>query len=293
MAQRGLQIRFRFWIDAAHVVGFVGEDMRTLFLILPAVFALMMTSCFEHHVSIRLNKDGSGTVTEETVLGAQTVAMLEQMSAMGGGGGGAPDPLGDMTDPDKAAATAKKMGKGVTVQKVEKINEGGRKGSRIIYAFADINDLSYRFGESLSDMGGNMAQAKIEDEEPPMRFKYADGQLSFENPGSGNAENAAIDQEAGEPGPGELEQAKKMMGDLKMSITMAFPGGIAATNASHRDGDTITLLEMNMGELLAQPGVFAKLQKANPESPAEMSKLLEGVEGMKVEAEETVRVSLK
>ena len=41
--------------------------------------ALALPSCLQQATTIHLNKDGSGTLVEETTLGAQASAMLEQM----------------------------------------------------------------------------------------------------------------------------------------------------------------------------------------------------------------------
>ena len=42
--------------------------MRKMLMMIPAALALLATSCIEHHVTIKLNKDGSGTITEESSL---------------------------------------------------------------------------------------------------------------------------------------------------------------------------------------------------------------------------------
>lgn len=261
---------------------------------IPAAFALLMTGCIEHHVTISLNKDGSGTITEETLLGAQMLAMIEQMGALGGEAGEVPDPTADMVDREKAEATAKKMGEGVTVEKVEKIDKAGSKGGRIVYAFKDINKVKYGFGEGLDDMGpGGAEEPAPEAAEKPMKFVYKDGVLTLKNEGMEADKPEAGDAPEPEVDPAQLAQAKQMMGGMKMSIRLTFPGGIAETNATHRDGDTVTMMEMDMGKLLEDPEAFAKLQKEEPESPAAMAEILKGVKGMKVETNEELRVKLK
>ena len=83
--------------------------MKRIFaMITSALLALFTTSCFEQSAVIRLNKDGSGTITETTLLGAEASAMLEGMAAQGGG----EDPLAKMTDKELTAAYAKKLREG-------------------------------------------------------------------------------------------------------------------------------------------------------------------------------------
>lgn len=261
-----------------------------------AAFALLATSCMEHHVTIKLNKDGSGTITEETTLGAQVLAMIEQMGALGGEGAEAPDPTADMADKEKAEATAKQMGEGVTVEKVEKIDEAGRKGGRIVYAFKDINTVKYGFGDGIDDMGGGMAPgaaAAAEEENEPMEFSYKDGVLTLKNKALDEENAVDAGEDVPDADPAQMAQAKQMLDGMKMSIRLEFPGGIEETNATHVDGSTVTLMEMDMGKLLEKPETLATLQKAQPEGPAQMAELLKDVEGMKVDTNEELSVKLK
>lgn len=273
--------------------------MKKLILAIPAALALLMTSCIEHHVTIRLNKDGSGTITEETSLGGAMLAMIQQMAALGGEGAEAPDPAADMADKGKAEEKAKTMGEGVTVEKVEKIDDAQRKGGRVVFAFKDINQVKYGFGDGLDDMGGDMAPgeegAEPEAKTEPMEFVYKDGVLTLKNQALEGDKPEEGEEEAGEEeiDAAELAQAKQMLDGMKMSIKLEFPGGIEETNATHREGDVVTLMEMDMGKLLENPEAFAKLQKSNPETPAEMSEALKGVEGVKAEMNEELRVKLK
>ncbi|MGB6223713.1 hypothetical protein [Haloferula sp.] len=271
--------------------------MKNLRILFALILAFALTGCIEHHVVIVLNKDGSGTITEETTLGGQAVAMMEQMSALGGEEAG--DPLGDMADETKAKARADGMGEGVSVEKVEKIDANGRKGGRVVYAFKDINTVKFQFGDAVSDMSDGMkppgADAGEMPEEKPMTFVYKDGVLKLANPGAGKgAEGAeAADEEEEEIDEQGLAMAKQMMGDMKMSLKLELSGGIEETNASHVDGNTITFMEMEMGKLLEDPEKFKAFSKAKPETPAAMQEALKGIDGVKIEANEEVSVTLK
>lgn len=272
------------------------DTMKKILSLFAVMMALALTSCIEHNVVIRLNKDGSGTITEETSFGAQAVAMMEQMAAMGGDAAG--DPLGDMVDEAKAKEKAATMGEGVTLSKVEKIDAAGRKGGRVVYAFKDINTVKFQFGESVSDMGEGMkppgAEVEKAPKEVPMTFVYKDSVLKLKNPGAGKDAAPASGEEADEElDEQSLMMAKQMMGDMKMSLKLEIPGGIAETNASHVDGNTVTFMEMEMGKLLEDPEKFKAFSKAKPETPAAMQEALKGIEGMKIEANEEVTVTLK
>ena len=59
-----------------------------------------MSSCLEVEQVITLKKDGSGTITEEVVMGAQIVAMLEGLPA----GANAENPFADLHNVEKYKA---------------------------------------------------------------------------------------------------------------------------------------------------------------------------------------------
>jgi len=82
---------------------------------------------------------------------------------------------------------------------------------------------------------------------------------------------------------------------MKWGLTtqITFESGIASTNATHRDGDTITIMEMNFGEIIANPEGMAVLQKMEGMDRKETEKALEGMKGVKVETKEKVTVKLK
>lgn len=252
-----------------------------------ALVALLLASCFEHTSTIRLEKDGGGTVTEETILGAQASAMLAGLPA-----GDGQDPLSQMADPEKAAKAAAEMGEGVTVEKVEKIDKDGRKGGRVVYRFKDINSLRYTFGKSMSDTGGAPgAEEKKADE--PLKFTYKDGKLTLKRPDMKKAEQPELPEGAQEIDPQELAMAQGMFKDMKMALKLEIAPGIGETNASHVAGDAITIMEMQFDKLIADPEKFKKFSQLKPETPAEMEKALEGVEGVKFETKEEITVTVK
>ena len=133
--------------------------MKRIFASLLAIAAVLLTpSCLEYETNITLNKDGSGTITEETVFNAEIIGMLEMGAQQGGQ---AKSPLDALKDPEKAKAKAKDYGEGVTFVKIEEIARNGGKGVRVTYKFADINKISINPGEGLTNLApGTAAEAK-------------------------------------------------------------------------------------------------------------------------------------
>ena len=268
--------------------------MKKLSYLLTAILTMFATSCIEHHVTIELNKDGSGKVIEETLFGAQMLAMIEQMAAgFGENPGQQSNPLEELRSKNEAEKKASEMGEGVTLVSVENVEQNGSKGARVTYAFEDINKVDFSKNLSMDDMGPQPQGAEPEEEKPmTSQFSYADGVLTVTNPAAGD-EGAVDAGEAPPTDPAQMAQAKQMMSDMKMSMKLVVPGGIAETNATHVDGNTVTFMEMHMGKILEHPDAFEKLNQAQAESPAEMQAVLEGIDGMKGESKEKVTVKLK
>ncbi len=257
--------------------------------------ALFLTSCFQHEMTITLNKDGSGTVVEETVMGAEMLGMIQQMAAgFGGEPGEAADPLADMLSEEKAAKRASEMGEGVTVEKVEPIESNGGKGARVTFAFEDINKLRPDLGSGM----GAVAALDDDDEddlpENPLVFKYDDGTLTITIPRPEADETPDGAQDVDMPDdPQATAMMQQMFADMKMSMKLVIAPGIAETNATHRDGDTITLMEMDFGKIVQNPDGMQKLAATeNEEDPAIIMEMLKGVDGVKLEVEPEVTVTL-
>jgi len=252
-----------------------------------------LCSCFQVESTITLKKDGSGTIIEELMLGEQMLQMMEMAKAQAGAAGGEmKDPMEKMLDKSKAKSRAKDMGEGVEFVSIEKFEVGGKVGVKTVFKFADINKLRYSNSGAMGmdDMPG--AKKKEANKNAPV-FKYADGKLTIVQ--KLPKEKGAADEKADEAKMSDQEKAmmdgmKEMMKDMRMTMKMKFATGIAKTNATYVDGDTITLADIQFGKLLSNPEKLKAMQSGNFEK---MKKALEGTEGIKFEIKETVEVELK
>ena len=269
--------------------------MKRIFLALTsALVALVLPGCLQSETTIHLNKDGSGTLIEETTLGVQMQAMMEQMAALGGGGADAKDPMAEIFSEDKAKARAKNLGDGVTFEKSEPLTKGANKGARTTYKFADINKLKFSPGDSMKDISPGGAQGGAPDQkQDPIGFAFADGTLTILMPKPDQEDVAkGADTEIPDAEDPQMEMMKQMLGDMKVSVKLVADSGISETDATNRDGNTITLMEMEMGKLMKDPEVFKKLAAAGHDNPDAAMMALKDVEGVKMETKEKVTVKL-
>ena len=75
---------------------------------------------------------------------------------------------------------------------------------------------------------------------------------------------------------------KNIFQDMKVKISLQFEGTIINTNATYRDGSTVTLVEMDIGKLMTTGTLFKQVLAANPLSVGETKALFKNVEGLKV-----------
>lgn len=279
--------------------------MKTILRFLaPLIAALVLPGCLQYEATVRLQKDGSGTFEEQTLLGAQMMAMLNQFAAMGGEAAGE-DPLADMMSEEKAKERAAKLGEGVTFDKAERVEKNGAMGVKITYRFKDINKLQVTTSDGLQGANpmADMAPADMEKpKEEPFRFAYDDGKLTVSMPQQDKEEAKKAAAEAKEAAGGadmpdmdnpEAEaMMKQMLGDMRVSLKLVVEPGIGETDASHRDGNTITLMEMDMGKLVENKEAFKKLATAGQDDPAKAMEALKGIDGVKIETKEKITVKI-
>lgn len=255
-----------------------------------------LSSCIEVDSTISVKKDGSGTITEELVLGEQMMMMMQMGGMQGGAGAGAKDPMTQMLDKTKALKRAKNMGEGVELVSVKKLEAKGKMGVVTIFKFSDINKLSYS-GTGAMDLGSMPTpggeKAEEDNEGDGTLFQLVDGTLTVLNlaPDDGDAGEVAKEEDAAdEMDEQSMAMAASMMKDAHMSVKLKIETGIEETNATFVDGDTVTLVDINFGKLVAHP----KKLKALKSGDFKMRKAaMTGIDGVKFETKEKVVIKMK
>ena len=256
--------------------------------VLGLLAALALPSCLQNETTITLNKDGSGTVVEETFLGAKMLEMMTQFAQPG-----QPDPVAEMFSEDKAKAKITKMGEGVEYVKTEMIDKDGKKGARVHYKFADINKLKVNPSGAVDDMNQDAAPAEDdEDKEENVSFSYADGKLKVITPPADFEDMQMPDEEGGE-NPEMEAMMKEMMADMRLTLKLKIADGIESTNATYTEGDTITLFDVQVGKMFAQKDELKKIGETGKTDMEAAKAAFAKLDGIKVETKEDVTVTLK
>ena len=254
-----------------------------------------ISGCLEVEQVITLKKDGSGTITEEVVMGAQIVAMLEGLPA----GAGAENPFADLHNVEQYKAKAADYGKGVTYSRMEKIERNGGKGVKVTYLFEDINNVVLTPGSAMNDLNkegeGKEAEAVKDD---PLKFAYAGGVLTVTVPEPSEKEVESAEEEAGvleldQDDPAMQAMMAQMLKGMKVSTKLVTVPGIQKADATYVKDNTVTFMLMDFDEIMKNPNGFKTLQKLEGAKRAEVAEALKGVKGVEVETKKEIRIKLK
>jgi len=261
-----------------------------------ALFALLiplLAGCLQAETTVRVTPDGSGTLIERVVLGHDTIALLTEMAPE--------DKPFTLLDEAWLRDQAGRYGEEVRLVAAMPLETDFGKGYEARYAFPDVNDLRVDTDPG-TRVPGDDAGAAVEQEKAPELATFtlepgSPARLVIRWPvdrpeaDDGAASGAESGEEpAGEPAPEELAMLKEMLGGLRMSIAVEVEGEIVETNATHREGSRVTLLDIAFAELLSNEAALRKMATQEPETLAELKAFTKELPGLKLEVEPEVTV---
>ena len=270
--------------------------MKLLRLLITACLLFLLTGCFQVTTVVRINPDGSGTVEESMLLSKKIVAQIEEMmQGFAGDNGGKPRHL-DLFEPAKLKEQARSMGMGVTYNSGKKVETTNYIGYTATYAFIDINKLK------LSQQSG----ASTDSNKPkalPLTFSFSKGSpatLTIVQSKKASGEvPAATEAEQATPGtPPQMSDAnaKKFMElfmGMKFVLAVEMNGTIVSTNATHREGKRLTIVDFDLAKLGNAGPELEKLSLLKNSSFEEAKELLKSVPGIKFDMNDKLTVVFK
>ena len=271
------------------------KTLRALLVLLPA---LLLGGCIDVDKVVKLNPDGSGTITERVIMGKAVIEQMKSMAAAFGGKGDDATKGFNLADEKKAREQATKLGEGVTFVSVKKITNDKGEGAETVYAFKDINKVKIDQNPS-SEMPSGPAggPGPEKQKEEPITFKFTKGSPATLVATMPTPDLSKAKKEKEAAGAGMEEMAAQMMQqmfkDMRMKMSVQVAGTITESNATYKTASEVTLMEMDFNKLLANPEKFKALTKAQPDTVEEMKKLLQGVDGVKVETAPVVTIKFK
>ena len=242
--------------------------------------AVIGSGCIRSATLINVKPDGTGTI-EQTVL--MNAAALKGML----GGLGAPPQSGGINVEELRKAAAR-FGEGVTYVSSEPLKDpDGFEGAKALYSFTDINKLRVDQDPNLSGSTSGVSATRKEDNPVTFAMTRTGGLSNLTVTFNDKPAREKAAAQTGGPSldnPQMTEMMKTMFKGFKVNIDLQVAGTIVKTNADHVAGSKVTLLEMDLGELLADEAKLKEVQKVlGPDaSIAELKPYLKDIKGLKI-----------
>ena len=237
---------------------------------------------------VRVNGDGSGTVDHTMLVSKAALAQIRQFSQFAGGRGGAPI---DLISEDQARMMAGSLGPGVTYVSSTPIDTPLGEGRQATFAFTDITQvrinpqpktdgLPIKTPQALSDNGeitctftrdpnGNSI-LRIHLPEPD--FQAALGNVNTGTP--------ALAQ--------QLAMVRAMLAGARVLIAVEPAGQLVKASSPFVDGQRVTLLDVNLDQLLGSETLIAQLQAAK--TADDVKAALKDAPGLKIALDREVTI---
>jgi hypothetical protein len=264
--------------------------------------AALTSGCITALTNIKVRPDGSGTIEQTLSMTAEAAKQVAELASGFGDPSEKKKPGADVGLPDffseqSMKEAAGKLGEGVVFVSSKPIKTADRVGRVATYQFADITKVRIDQKPQTGDaMPGPDAKPGAED----VLFRFAKQPAGtskltvlFPEPEFGKKKDGEADEkdEKKEADPQQLEMMKKMFDGLKVSIDLTVLGSIVTTNSPYVQGSTVTLLEMDFAQLLANDALMSKM--GQPKSLEEAKAMLKDVKGFKINLDREVAIEFR
>jgi len=258
--------------------------MRSLRGALLLSAALASGACFQMTTVLNINGDGSGTINHRMVYSTQALAQLRQFAAAGAGRGGAPvDPLSE----DQFRNMAASIGPGVTYVKSDPITTPNGQGREATFAFTDVSQLRISTQPAAP---GNIAISG-----GPLSTTSESITFSLTHEPAGSTvlhihvpEPNFLDALGTPAAASQIGMVKTMLAGAKM-LLMAEPAGtLVRTSSPFVDGGRVTLLEIDLDEVLKDETLLPRLQAAKTQDEAKA--IVQHATGLKINLDRDITI---
>ena len=229
---------------------------------------------------LKVNGDGDGTIEHSMVFTNAALAQLRQI-AMFAGRGQTFDPLSEQQARDLASV----IGQGVTYVSSKPIVSPNGQGRESTYAFADINQL--KIATQPAPPGGATAPGLSSDGDT-VSFS-----LTHEQSGT-----AVLHIQVPEPNwigsigtlnaSGQLATIKTLLAGARILLAVEPAGALVRTSSPYADGQRVTLLEVDLDEVLKDETLIARLSAAKTEH--EVMEVMKHATGLKINLDREITV---
>ena len=299
---------------------------RFFYAAISMLMIVFLYGCIQDNIVIHVKPDGSGTIEETSLLSGSMFDLMESIADSLAGAGkqeGVQDnkaaTKGDSKKEEKqtrdyiiakmvkgAEKRAETFGATVKFVSAKPVKTDTGSGYNAVYAFQDISQVRVN-----QNPGDKVDVQRTEESDSSLKEEYllfnftkgspaklvvtlpAQKETAGDNssaPDSGKAVESKSNKEASAQAP---EMMKTLFQDMKLKISLQFEGAIINTNATYRDGSTVTLIEIDLGKIMNDATLFKQMLAVNPQSVGETKALFKNVEGLKFETNNPVTVEFR
>jgi hypothetical protein len=256
--------------------------MRCLRGICLLAAAVCSSACFQMTTVLKVAADGSGTIEHRMLYTAAALAQLRQLSALAGGGQ-AVDPLSEQQAKDMTAS----IGPGVTYVSSEPITSPLGQGRASIYAFTDVSQLRIST-QPAAPAGLKIRTQGFTTEPESVTFAMA------RSPG-GNAvlqinvpEPNFLDALGSPNATAQIGMVKTLLAGARVLLAAEPAGTVVRSSSPYVEGSRVTLLEVDLDEVLKDETLLPRLQAAT--TPDEAKAVVKGAAGLKINLDRAITV---
>ncbi len=261
--------------------------LRRLALIPLLAAAVLASGCLTSTTTVTLKANGSGTVEQVMLMNTAMMEQVGQMIASQMGGSSSvsskpSNPFEDAFDEAKLKAELAKM-KGVRLVSRTPLKQDGLDGVKVVLAFDDVNQLA--LNENVGGTGDQplrLAMTKNAAGSSVLTIEFPD------KPGAGAEGPTTSSKPRGQaPRPEELAMAQMLFKGFRVQMLVDVEGTLVRTSSPYVEGNRVTLLDLDMEKVFANPEALAGLDglpfgpgMSVTEARAALAK--SGVKGIKV-----------
>jgi hypothetical protein len=250
--------------------------MRACRVLVLVAAALASCACFQMTTVLRVNGDGSGTIVHRMVYTTAALAQLRQFAALATGRGGtAVDPLSEQQARDMAAS----IGQGVTYVSSELVTTPTGQGREATYAFSDVTKLQISTQPA--------APSAVAAAAPGLAIASESITFSLTREADGNAvlhihvpEPNFLDALGSPAAQQQIGMVKNLLAGARVLLSAEPAGPLVRTSSPYVDGQRVTLLEVDLDEVLKDETLLPRLQAAKTEDEAKA--VVQNARGLKI-----------
>jgi hypothetical protein len=274
-----------------------GKPMKILKnVLIYASLTALLAGCLQVETTIKVKKDGSGTINEKVLMSKTFVNMIKEFAQAFQDSASSEEFI--FFKDDEIIADAKDYGDDVKYVSHELIIDDQWEGFQAVYSFNDISKVRIQPDpDSKVGIGEEDADTTVNKEYYFFKFKKGDvSELTIDRPDLDFTSDSKeeIQSDTSEQSNEEMgEEVLKMMEGMKINMALQVDGQITSTNASYVEDSKITLMQMDFSEMMKNKESFKEFQNKEPKNIEEMKQFLEKFPGMKIEVEKPISVKFK